>query len=412
MALSSRKRAAESTPLLAAMDEDKREYGALGKGRYREHDGVVGEWQFDERRPQPKLEVVVAPLDAEEGHDGLRDEVSEQEPQEQRNEEAFLDAWSRFLFSKRGLGLVLLMVISLVLGILALVYREELFRAFDKTAGFIRDQGIAGSLLLILAIAITSYPPMVGYSWGLLACGYIYGWAGFIPAYIGALLGGLTSFLAFRYAFRDWVEKQTRSYPKYVALERALEKEGLPLVILIRIAPYPYPIFNALFAATRVEFHIFAIGTAISLIKILIHISVGKSLSSFSDVLNGETGSRWDIVFLVVGITVGLGVGIYLYFRTKQHLQQYADEIGGEEETRYSAAPEDEEQHNNDQDHDGDGDEESAEDLQQTQVVEPTEAGGHDNVVAEEDTAPVRLDCADGAVAHKNEATADETKNV
>jgi hypothetical protein len=80
---------------------DKREYGALGKGRYREHDGVVGEWQFDERRPQPKLEVVVAPLDAEEGHDGLRDEVSEQEPQEQRNEEAFLDAWSRFLFSKR-----------------------------------------------------------------------------------------------------------------------------------------------------------------------------------------------------------------------------------------------------------------------------------------------------------------------
>ena len=59
-----------------------------------------------------------------------------------------------------------------------------------------------------------------------------------------------------------------RSYPKYVALERALEKEGLPLVILIRIAPYPYPIFNALFAATRVEFHIFAIGTAISLIKV------------------------------------------------------------------------------------------------------------------------------------------------
>jgi hypothetical protein len=81
---------------------DKREYGALGKGRYHEHDGVVGEWQFDERRPQPKLEVVIAVSDVEEGHDGLRDEVSlEQEPREQRSEEAFLDAWSRFLFSKR-----------------------------------------------------------------------------------------------------------------------------------------------------------------------------------------------------------------------------------------------------------------------------------------------------------------------
>jgi hypothetical protein len=47
-----------------------------------------------------------------------------------------------------------------------------------------------------------------------------------------------------------------------------LEKEGLPLLILIRIAPYPYPIFNALFAATRVQFHIYAIGTAVALIKV------------------------------------------------------------------------------------------------------------------------------------------------
>ncbi len=77
-----------------------------------------------------------------------------------------------------------------------------------------------------------------------------------------------------------------RSYPKYVALERALEKEGLPLVILIRIAPYPYPIFNALFAATRVEFHIFAIGTAISLIKVKKHI-------------HAHTASVWLIYLLL-----------------------------------------------------------------------------------------------------------------
>jgi len=59
-----------------------------------------------------------------------------------------------------------------------------------------------------------------------------------------------------------------RRYPKYVALERAIEKEGLPVVILIRIAPYPYPLFNALFAASRVKFHTYAIGTAVSLVKV------------------------------------------------------------------------------------------------------------------------------------------------
>jgi hypothetical protein len=33
----------------------------------------------------------------------------------------------------------------------------------------------------------------------------------------------------------------------------------------------------------------------------LIHISIGKSLSNFSDVIHGGAGSWWDLGFLVFG---------------------------------------------------------------------------------------------------------------
>jgi hypothetical protein len=71
---------------------------------------VVGEWQFDERRPQQKLDVVVPLADTEAEHDDLQleeeeegkdDAVRRMREEQQAEKEAFLDAWSRFLFSKR-----------------------------------------------------------------------------------------------------------------------------------------------------------------------------------------------------------------------------------------------------------------------------------------------------------------------
>jgi len=257
----------EATPLRLSMDHYEAKYDALGAASFKQPEGV-GEWRFDERR-RLEDEADGRGGGGGSGHDELRADQEQggslREASEEQEEDQ-LASW-KHIFSKRGLGLLALMATTVALGVLALVYRNQLFDVFDTTSKFIREQGILGALLLTLIICITCFPPMIGYSWSLTACGYIYGWIGFVPGYIGALLGGLCSFAILRYAFRDWIEKKTRRYPKYVALERAIEKEGLPVVILIRIAPYPYPLFNALFAASRVKFHTYAIGTAVSLVK-------------------------------------------------------------------------------------------------------------------------------------------------
>ena len=64
-------------------------------------------------------------------------------------------------------------------------------------------------------------------------------------------------------------------YEKFSVVERAIAKEGIFFVALVRLAPYPYPLFNALFAASSVPFSTFLFGTMIAQVKVYImHVSV------------------------------------------------------------------------------------------------------------------------------------------
>ena len=77
-------------------------------------------------------------------------------------------------------------------------------------------------------------------------------------------------FLVFRYLLRDWVQRKAMAYPKFVIIEKAIASEGLPFVALIRVAPYPFPLFNLLFAASSVSFWTFSLGTMIAQFKVCI----------------------------------------------------------------------------------------------------------------------------------------------
>lgn len=57
---------------------------------------------------------------------------------------------------------------------------------------------------------------------------------------------------------------------------------------MIRISPYPFNMLNFLFAATNISVFHFALGTAISLLKIAFHVYVGANLTSFVKHLLGE----------------------------------------------------------------------------------------------------------------------------
>ncbi|ORZ33116.1 snare associated Golgi protein-domain-containing protein, partial [Catenaria anguillulae PL171] len=140
-----------------------------------------------------------------------------------------------------------------------------------------------GTLMCISLLATTAFPPMMGYSTVLYLCGYIYGFPwGWIPSFIGALAGSVLCFYLSRYYLREWAQRKLSAYATAKALKRTIEKRGLRLMILIRLAPYPFNFCNVLLATTNVSLRDFTLATAVSLPKTLLHTYIGASISSFA----------------------------------------------------------------------------------------------------------------------------------
>jgi hypothetical protein len=63
---------------------------------------------------------------------------------------------------------------------------------------------------------------------------------------------------------------------------RAIEKRP-KLLFMVRLAPYPYNVMNALLAASpTLTFKTYTLCTALSLCKVIIHTTIGASIHSFA----------------------------------------------------------------------------------------------------------------------------------
>ncbi|KAG0273828.1 Transmembrane protein 64 [Linnemannia exigua] len=184
--------------------------------------------------------------------------------------------------------------------------------------------------------------------------GYVYGFGlGLFIAYTSALLGSIACF----YLCRRWFKVQVRSLmakkQSMKSVVKAVEKRGFKLMILIRLAPYPFNLMNALLSATHIPLSTFALATALSLTKLALHVYIGSTLSSLAPVATtpgggeGETtnpdgslpaidpttgnptggnndpnshGRNVKIVFMVISIIIGFAVGAYVWIVAKREI--------------------------------------------------------------------------------------------
>lgn len=76
--------------------------------------------------------------------------------------------------------LVVAGILTLVLGILFLVYNKRIFARLGPIAE--RWRSIKGGWLIIWALAFTvSFPPLIGYSTVVTLAGFVYGLPGYVP---------------------------------------------------------------------------------------------------------------------------------------------------------------------------------------------------------------------------------------
>ncbi|KAJ3374047.1 hypothetical protein GGF31_008263 [Allomyces arbusculus] len=215
-------------------------------------------------------------------------------------------------------------------------YRAEIMQQSARFADFVRGHKVVGPLLLTMAIFTTMFPPIMGLSTILYLCGYIYGFpGGFAPAYLGALGGACTCFLLTHSYLRGYASRALARYPSARALRHTIDKRGLKLLILIRLAPYPSNMVNVLLAtSSSISLRTFALASALTFPKYLLQIYIGSSLSTFADLVSGTHSPESHALSLaVVGCSIALGIGltVWLWFHVQRIVKEDALDMDEED---------------------------------------------------------------------------------
>ncbi|KAG0275716.1 hypothetical protein BGZ95_008450 [Linnemannia exigua] len=220
------------------------------------------------------------------------------------------------------------LIIGLVVG-----FHSKIFSALQALADFIKGLGPLGPPVIMICLFATSFPPVIGYSSIVTMSGnvgYVYGFMfGFLIAFTGALAGAIVCFYFCRRWFKAQVRKLMAKNRSLKGVVRTVEKRGFRLLVLIRLAPYPYNVINAILSATHIPLSTFTAATAISLIKLTLHVYIGSTLSTLTGGDGDDTdpekdpnnhGKRVKVFIMVMGIILGVGVGAYVWAVAKREI--------------------------------------------------------------------------------------------
>ena len=112
----------------------------------------------------------------------------------------------------------------------------------------------AGALVFVplYALWVTLLLPGV---WASMLAGALYGPAwGSLIVFVGACLGAQAAFLLGRTWLRDWARRRLAAVPKLQAIEQAVSREGLKLVLLTRLSPaFPFSLLNLAYGLSEVS---------------------------------------------------------------------------------------------------------------------------------------------------------------
>jgi uncharacterized membrane protein YdjX (TVP38/TMEM64 family) len=177
------------------------------------------------------------------------------------------------------------------------------------------------------AIAVVAFVPA---SLLTLGAGAIFGIVhGVIYVFAAATIGSCLAFLISRYLARSAVEKKLEGKPKFSAIDRAVEVEGLKIVFLLRLTPaVPFNLLNYALGLTRIRFADYAIASIGMLPGTLLYVYSGKLAGDLATVAGNPAVARgWGhYSILALGFVATLAVAILVTRSARRALAEATGE--------------------------------------------------------------------------------------
>jgi uncharacterized membrane protein YdjX (TVP38/TMEM64 family) len=165
---------------------------------------------------------------------------------------------------------------------------------------------VPGSLLTLAA----------GASFGLLP--------GFVAVLFGATLGAAGAFLVSRHLARKRVERWIQRKASFVAVDRAVAREGWKIVFLTRLSPvFPFNFQNYAYGLTSVSFWHYVLASWIGMIPgTFLYVYLGTLGRSGLDAASGNAAGSYRLALQALGLLATLGVTILITRTAKRALRE------------------------------------------------------------------------------------------
>jgi uncharacterized membrane protein YdjX (TVP38/TMEM64 family) len=151
--------------------------------------------------------------------------------------------------------------------------------------------------------------------WASMLAGALYGpWWGSVLVFVGACLGAEAAFLLGRTWLRQWARRRLAAVPKLQAVEQAVSREGLRLVLLTRLSPaFPFSLLNLAYGLSEVSLRDYSIGLIGILPGTILFCGLGAlagDVARFGEVLSGQADAgTWALrIAGVVATVASIGV--------------------------------------------------------------------------------------------------------
>ncbi|KAG0320635.1 Tlg2-vesicle protein, partial [Podila horticola] len=165
-----------------------------------------------------------------------------------------------------------------------------------------------------------------------MIAGFCFGFPkGFIPCFVGDILGASAGFWLYRLAFSGYIRRKFQDDVEYQELTKAVDKDGFYILFLIRLSSFPFALLNAIFGAmTNVPYWKFIVATILSTPRLFLPIYIGHNISNLADPEIKGTDRTLKWIGNIAGLVIALAVGYYIYRHTTQRIHwinvQYAEE--------------------------------------------------------------------------------------
>lgn len=187
--------------------------------------------------------------------------------------------------------------------------------ALPELAARVASLGTLGPVAYVLAYAAFTVALIPG-SILTVAAGALFGLArGTAYALLGATAGAVGAFLISRHAARPQVERRIASDPRFERLDRAVGREGLKVVFLLRLSPiFPFTLLNYALGLTRVRLSDYAVASVGMLPGTLLYVYYGKLAGDVAAIAAGAPVERgpWYLVSIGAGLLATLVLSVFI----------------------------------------------------------------------------------------------------